>query len=102
MKRHWTQSPKHTAVRPYPPPIAATRRISALAPDVDELDPEPTAGIMGDDEGGFGASALEPVGELLEAGSGNNDGVGEDTDDPSIEQTFGEGAGISSVLNDLN
>jgi hypothetical protein len=101
MKRHWTQSPKHTAVRPYPPPIEATRRISALAPDVDELDPEPTAGIMGDDEGGFGESepAFEPVGDLPEA---DNDGDMEDTEDPNVEQTFGEGAGIPLVLNDLN
>jgi hypothetical protein len=56
---------------------------------------------MGDDEGGFGESepAFEPVGDLPEA---DNDGDMEDTEDPSVEQTFGEGAGIPSVLNDLN
>ena len=99
MKRHWNRSPTHTAVRPYPPHIAATRRVSALSADVDELDREP-AGIMGDDEGGFGDS--EPALDPVEGGGGDNDGDGEDTEDPSIEQTFGEGAGISSVLNDLN
>lgn len=100
LKRHWTQSPTHTAIRPYPPPIAAARRVSALSADVDEVDREP-GGIIGDDEGRFGESepAVEPVGDLPE---GDNDGDGEDTEDPSIEQTFGEGAGIPSVLNDLN
>jgi hypothetical protein len=110
LKRHWSQSRAHKAVRPYPPNIAATRSFSAFSADVDELDLESTAEVMGDDVGGLRPSEStieqlggmnEAIGEHSEAGSADKDSDREHTEDSSIEQTFGEGAGIW-FLNDFN